>query len=301
MQTGGIALCTMALAVLYAKNGLPQRLKAVLIRPPGAFFKPPPAFLKPLDKKREGNYAECITGQTSYLLGVHMDFKEIPNKKTYKQIIEQIIALILKGELKNGDQLPGERALSELLGASRSSIREAFRTLEVLGILEVRQGGGTYVRSFHIAPFINTIAPLFLKDVDIMGDMMDFRMMLEGEAVKAAALLHDAHTIKEMEESVARMEDDDPGVAEQADIDFHMSIFSATGNKVFILAGECLSYILYTSIHTSRTRLIADRAIAERWIGEHKSILAALKVQDPEQAFHALRSHLEGVRSYILQ
>lgn len=230
-----------------------------------------------------------------------MGFQEIPNKKTYKQIIEQIISLILNGELKNNDKLPGERALCELLGASRSSIREAFRTLEIMGIIEVRQGDGTYMRSFNISPFINMIAPLFLKNVDIMGDMMDFRIMLEGEAVKAAAVAHDSLTIEQMGAAIGRMENEDPQIAEQADIDFHMSIFSATGNKVFVLAGECLSYILFTSIHTSRTRLKADRDIANHWLMEHKDIYQAVKAQDTVQAHETLLAHLEGVRNYILK
>ena len=230
-----------------------------------------------------------------------MGFQEIPNQKTYKQIIEQIISLIISGELKNGDKLPGERVLAEMLGTSRASVREAFRTLEILGMLEVRRGGGTYVRSFHFAPFINTIAPLFLHNMDIMGDMMDFRILLEAEAVKAAASLHSPDTIDGMERAIEHMESDDPQRSEQADIDFHMSIFSATGNQAFMLAGECLSYILYTSIHTSRTKLIENKEIAERWLNEHKNIFDAVKFHEPQKAGELLRGHLLGVRSYILK
>jgi len=230
-----------------------------------------------------------------------MEFKQIPNEKTYKQIIEQIISLIVSGDLKNGDKLPGERALAEMLGASRASIREAFRTLEILGIIEVRQGGGTYVRSFNIAPFINTIAPLFLQNVDIMGDMMDFRIMLEAEAVKAAAVKHNDDIIDVMAKAVGRMESEDREVAEQADIDFHMSIFTATNNQVFKLAGESLSYIMYTSIHTSRTKLVGDKVIEAQWLNDHKVILNAIQSHEAEEASEALRRHLLGVRSYILQ
>ena len=71
----------------------------------------------------------------------------------------------------------------QMLGASRSSIREAFRTLEILGILEVRHGGGTYVQEFPDSSVHKHYrSPLFLQDVDLMGDMMDFRIMLEQEA-----------------------------------------------------------------------------------------------------------------------
>lgn len=229
-----------------------------------------------------------------------MNFSNIQNKKTYKQIIEQIIALIASGELKNGDKLPGERALSEMFSASRSSIREAFRTLEIMGVLEVRHGGGTYVQDFQISPFINTIAPLFLKNVDLMGDMMDFRIILEEEAVRAAAKSADADTVSKMSDALERMKHGAEPEAEQADIDFHMTIFSATGNKVFALAGECLSYIVFTSIHTSRSRLVEDKTISKRWIDEHEQIYSAIKKHDPDTAGKALRHHLEGVRTYIL-
>ena len=230
-----------------------------------------------------------------------MKFWEIQNNKTYKQIIEQIVSLIVNGELKSGDKLPGERALSEIFSTSRASIREAFRTLEIIGILEVRHGDGTYVHDFQIAPFLNTIAPLFLQNVDLMGDMMDFRIMLEEEAVKAAALCNDEQTIKNMAQAIDDMKSDNAQTAEQADVDFHMSIFSATGNKVFALAGECLSYIVYTSIHTTRTQLIEDSTISARWLHDHQKIFDMVNNHQPNEAGVALRSHLEGVRRYILE
>jgi GntR family transcriptional repressor for pyruvate dehydrogenase complex len=229
-----------------------------------------------------------------------MAFQEIPSNKTYKQIVEQIISMVQSGELKSGDKLPGEREISQMLGASRASIREAFRSLEILGILEVRQGGGTYMTRFSIAPFLNAIAPLFLQDVDVMGDMMDFRILLEGEAVKAAAEHASDETVAGMQKALEVMAGGDTQAAEQADIDFHMSIFSATGNRVFMLAGECLSYILYISIHTSRTALTHDKAIARRWLEEHTGIFEAVRNHEPEAAQQRLRAHLTGVRKYML-
>jgi GntR family transcriptional repressor for pyruvate dehydrogenase complex len=230
-----------------------------------------------------------------------MELTAIQGKKTYKQIIEQIISLIVSGELSVGDKLPGERVLSEQLAASRSSIREAFRTLEILGILEVRHGGGTFVRAFDIAPFLNTIAPLFLQNVDIMGDMMDFRIMLECQAVRAAAQSANQNTIENMLGAIDGMSSADAHTAEQADIDFHMSIFSATGNSVFVLAGQALSYIVHTSIHTTREQSLADKAVAKQWVADHKAIFEAVKAHKSERAVKAMQSHLTGVRKYILQ
>ena len=228
-----------------------------------------------------------------------MDFQKLPKQKTYKQIIEQVIDLIISGELKDGDKLPGERLLAEKLSTSRASIREAFRTLEIIGLLEVQHGGGTYVRDFQIMPFLNTIAPLFFRNMDIMGELMDFRLMLEETAVKTAAKQCKPLTLERMSEALEGMKSEDPEVAEKADIDFHMSIFAATENRIFELAGECLSYLINTSIHTSRTRLAEDKSITEQWIREHSQILLAVKMSQPEKAGIELRKHLEGVRQYM--
>ncbi len=229
-----------------------------------------------------------------------MDFTKLSKEKTYKQIIEQIIELIIAGELKSGDRLPGERLLAEQLSTSRPSIREAFRTLEVIGLLDVRHGGGTFVRDFQLIPFLSTIAPLFFRNMDIMGELMDFRLMLEENAVKTAAKHGNPKVIEKMAEALESMKSGDPNITEQADINFHMSIFSATGNRIFELAGECLSYLVNTSIHTSRSRLAQDKDISDRWIEDHSRILNAVKNHRPEEAGTALSSHLEGVREYMI-
>ncbi len=228
-----------------------------------------------------------------------MDFKEISSKKTYKQIIDQIIGMIENGDIKSGDRLPGERDLAVKLCTSRSSIREAFRTLEILGILEVRHGGGTYVKSFDIAPFINTIAPLFLSKRSNISDLIDFRILLEGEAVKAAALSHDDATIEAMTKSLASMAGNDPVLNEQADLDFHRTIFAATDSKAFIFAGECLSNIFYASIHMNRTSLMQFPEMTVRWANEHARILESVSAGDAVKAYEALRDHLKGVCSYL--
>lgn len=230
-----------------------------------------------------------------------MEFTKLPKQKTYKQIIEQIIDLIISGELKSGDKLPGERALVEKLSASRSSIREAFRTLEVIGLLEVHHGGGTYVQDFKIAPFLNTIAPLFFRNMDLMGELMDFRIMLEETAVKTAAKCSNPQPLKKMTNALVKMESKDHKIAEQADIDFHMSIFSATGNRIFKIAGEGLAYLVNTSIHTSRTKFAEDKKITENWLVEHRKIFTAVKNHQPENAGKELRCHLEGVRQYMIK
>ena len=136
-----------------------------------------------------------------------MNIKPINTKKTYQYVTEQIINLIVSGELSVGGKLPSERVLADEFEVSRSSIREAFRAMEIVGIIEVKPGGGTYVTDFNIAPFMNTIAPLLIRNVDIKEDLMAFRIMLEGETVKLAAKVHDDECLKAIDDANKLMEE----------------------------------------------------------------------------------------------
>ena len=116
-----------------------------------------------------------------------IDINPISTKRIYQSVIEQFIGLITGGKLKIGDKLPPERELAERFNVSRASIREAFRAMEIIGIIEVRPGGGSYVTELNIANFMSTIAPLFMRTNDTEQDLLEFRRLLETEAVRLAA------------------------------------------------------------------------------------------------------------------
>jgi GntR family transcriptional regulator, transcriptional repressor for pyruvate dehydrogenase complex len=232
-----------------------------------------------------------------------MNIEPVNAKRTYQYITEQIITLIVNGELNAGERLPPERMLAERFEVSRSSIREAFRALEIIGIIEVKPEKRTYVTDFNIAPFINTIAPLFIRNVDIKDDLMDFRLMLEGEAVKLAARVHDQEGINRMEKTIHAMEkaiqDNNQTDSEKADVDFHMSIFKATRNHIYMKAGECLSYILTASIHSNRIKLLKNKHHSVSWYNEHCKICDAVKSGHEQEAYDKLCSHLNNVRQSL--
>ena len=108
-------------------------------------------------------------------------------KRIYQNIIEQFVYLVKEGKLKVGDKLPSERTLAEMFNVSRASVREAFSAMEIIGLIEVRKGEGTYVSNLNISPFINTIAPLFINNENMETDLLEFRKLIEVEAVKLAA------------------------------------------------------------------------------------------------------------------
>ena len=100
-----------------------------------------------------------------------MELKTVQTQKIYKNIVEQIVDLIHDGSLKKGDKLPPERTLAEMLNVSRTSVREALKVMEIMGIIEIRPGEGSVVSDFNAEPFLSMIWPVILANRDIEKDL----------------------------------------------------------------------------------------------------------------------------------
>src|SRR5215471_13373055 len=106
------------------------------------------------------------------------EFEGIRRNKVYEEVALQLERLILK-KLKPGDKLPSERELAETLVVSRSSIRDAIRSLELMGLVAPRQGAGTIVREISSESLVNPLANALKRKEELIGELLDFRKMLE--------------------------------------------------------------------------------------------------------------------------
>src|SRR5882672_9248595 len=114
-------------------------------------------------------------------------FETVRKVRRYEQVAEQIRRMISDGALKPGDLLPPERELVEKLGVGRSSIRDAVRTLEVMGILEPRQGHGTVVRDLSADALVVPLSLVLTRKRELVTELLDVRRMIEpGLAARAA-------------------------------------------------------------------------------------------------------------------
>ncbi len=114
------------------------------------------------------------------------DFEVVRKNKVYEEVAKQIERLILK-KLKPGDKLPSERELAEMLQVSRSSIRDAIRSLELMGLVEPRQGAGTIVRETSRGAKISPFASALERRREQVTELLDFRKMLEPPLAARAA------------------------------------------------------------------------------------------------------------------
>src|SRR5258708_5639537 len=160
-----------------------------------------------------------------------MPIQIIESQRLYRQIADQLSALIASGEFANGQRLPSERELAALLGVSRQSVREALIALEIAGKVEVRVGAGIYVA----AP-----RPVAVADPETEGqgpfELLRARWLIEGEIAAVAARQarpEDLTAIRSAVEEMQRRELRNRS-ADTADRDFHLAIATATHNSALL-------------------------------------------------------------------
>ncbi|HST39002.1 MAG TPA: FadR/GntR family transcriptional regulator [Conexibacter sp.] len=190
-------------------------------------------------------------------------------------VAERLRELLSDEQVAPGDRLPPERELATQLGVSRSSLREGLRRLSDLGIIESRQGSGTYR------------APLDL------GDLFEVRQRLEPLAARLAAERRDDHDLRRLDESLAEMRAalPDAQLFGAADVRAHAAIVDASASVplrvLFAAIADLLSH--------SRTTTSADAALRVTALEEMTAIVAAIRAHDGTAAELAMHGHLEHV------
>lgn len=106
------------------------------------------------------------------------------NTKVYLEIVKQLREMITVDGLKSGDKIPSERELTERLNVGRSSVREALRALELLGLIETRRGEGTYIRDFRGHQLVQVLSTFILQDEKAKRDVFDTKNLIEMDSLR---------------------------------------------------------------------------------------------------------------------
>ncbi|WP_217586960.1 FadR/GntR family transcriptional regulator [Lentibacillus saliphilus] len=122
-----------------------------------------------------------------------------PRQKVYHSILEELRRLIERDDLKQGDRLPSERELSDVLGVGRSSVREALRALELLGLIETRRGEGTYLTVYQPYQSVTLLSTFILQENRTRLDLVAAKQILEKECAKLACKSLDQEDIVKLE------------------------------------------------------------------------------------------------------
>ena len=230
-----------------------------------------------------------------------MILKPIKTKKIYEQIVDQIGLLVAEGQLKPGDRLPSERELVERFQVSRASIREAISALEMMGLIEVRSGEGTYIRQVNIDSVVAPLAWMLFIEKDTDLELYEVRKILEVQAAGIAAERAEDDEIRDMYDAleVMRMDLEKDRLGEEADHDFHFAIARATHNKILMRLMNTISDTMQKTLKSSRSKLYEDKTTPERLYQEHCSLYEAIKNHNVLEAQQLMLDHLVGVETQL--
>ncbi len=223
----------------------------------------------------------------------------IRRARVYEQVAARIQHLILEGRLRPGDRLPTERELAERFRVSRSSVRDAIRVLELMGLVEPRQGEGTVVRDLTPEAVVTPLASLLLRSRVLLRDLWDVRKMIEPHLAARAARNATEEEVTRLQEILDRQRAKAARgeLTVEEDSEFHYTIATAARNQVILRVLDVLMDLL----KTSRERSLQVPGRLERSVEGHRRILAAIRRRDPEAAEAAMYRHLEEIENVLDQ
>lgn len=232
-----------------------------------------------------------------------MDFKPIKTKKIYEEIIDQVKGLISEGQLNPGDRLISEREMADRLKVGRSAVREAFRALEAMGIIEIRQGEGTFVREVSTDSLAEVLALFLMTERDTTRELLELRKILEVEAAGLASLRHTEEELKKMGDALKQMEEDitSGDLGQQADWVFHYAVAEASHNSLMVRLMDSISDTMRRVLGTARQELYRTPGTPQRLLKEHQTVFRAIKNGQDKEARRAMFDHLDRVEKALLK
>ncbi len=223
-------------------------------------------------------------------------YSPVQSERLYEQIVNQIEAKIIDGDLKVGDKLPSEFELADQFEVSRTAIREAVKILRQKGQIDILPGKGTYVTN-GTPVAIQQSLDMLRKFGSVEGylHLVEVREIMEPQIAALAASRITAEYIQAMQEAYAAM-DASIGNADlfvEADLDFHLALAEATQNPLI----PALMDTIIGLLREQRRRTALVEGGLQRGQFHHKKILEAIIKHDSQAARIAMQHHLEQVRS----
>lgn len=229
-----------------------------------------------------------------------MPFQKIEAEKLSNSVVRQVELLILRGILRPGERLPSERELSDKLGVSRPSLREAVADLQGRGLLISKPNSGIYVGDVLGSAFAPALVQLFANHEEAVFDYISFRRDMEGLAAERAARLSSATDLKVIETIFLKMEaahqKRDPSDEAELDVAFHMAIVEASHNVIMLHMMRSMYELLRKGVFYNRQMMFRNRVTRDQLLDQHRAINTALQSRDPVAARAAVERHMGYVR-----
>jgi len=228
-------------------------------------------------------------------------FSPIRTSKISDEVYKQLVSLISSGQLKPGEKLPSEREMASEFGISRQSIREALYRAEIVGLVEVRQGEGSFVLSSLRESLKPPLLVLLEEEAGRIFEFLEVRKLIEGWCAEKAAVEATAEDLERMGEILEKMESSSPVDREweEIDVEFHLSIAAATRNVIAIHIMEALkdsfgSFFRFRKVLTRPEK-------KDLLVQHHHEIYKAISQRDSSRAKRKIVYHLDYIQKKIAE
>lgn len=215
------------------------------------------------------------------------------------EIADRIRALIVDGAFSKDKPLPSERDLAKVMRVSRSSVRDALRRLEVIGLLETRHGQGTYLHELSVDNVVTPMASVLTFNRARQEDLMDARRVFEPAVARMAATRATAEELdgidRILDEQRRKVRAGEPTIGE--DTAFHAAVAQATHNQVIVGVMETLNDLLVES----RQRSLERKGRSLQSLKGHESVADALRRHDADAAAEAMHHHIDQIARLLGQ
>ncbi|KZE64560.1 hypothetical protein AWM68_10470 [Fictibacillus phosphorivorans] len=210
-----------------------------------------------------------------------------PTEKVYIEILKQIKSIIVEDGLQAGNKLPSERELSDRLKAGRSSVREALRALELLGLIETRRGEGTFIREATGHRLVEVLASFILNDKKARQDLEETRHIVIKDCTELAVTRCDSSTISKLRELIRQM--DNGGQKETSEVcrKFEKIVIQSCGNH--------LLYRLYVELTGYGSSLQQAKSYWQPALC--KEVLELLEQKNPEKLTNLLSKQNDALNA----
>ena len=233
-----------------------------------------------------------------------LEYKKIKPRKIYEQVAEELLLNIKNGDLKPGDKLDSVWQLAENFQVGRSAIREALSALRAMGLIEMRQGEGTFVREFDPSMISLPITTAVLMKKEDIENLLEVRKVLEVGASGAAASKRTEEDLTNMKNVLEKMLNSvgDEELGEKADFQFHLAVAKASQNPLLVgLMNNVGEMMLQSMRETRRVWLYSKETTSQRLYDEHMQIYKAIEAMDVRRAQDLMISHLMSVEAVLLE
>ncbi len=215
--------------------------------------------------------------------------------KAYKTVIQYIKSEILRGQLRPGQKLPSERSLAETLGVGRNSVREAMRTLGMIGAISSAQGSGNYISSDFQKSLIEAMSMMFLMQRLDYRQLSEFRCGVETQAILLAAERIKPDQMFRLSEIVRQMREGEERNNAALDKTLHLAIAEASGNQMIVLVLQALSEMVEVFISDLRGAILSREKGGHLLQEAHERMVDCLSRHDSAGAQEAMREHFRIV------